>query len=281
MSEGGLAAARAGRLDRDYLPGLGVPSVQPYLDRYADRSAAARAELAWRTVPYGADPAERVHFFPAPRPNAPLVVFVHGGYWQLLDEWSSAYGAPGLVASGAAFAAVGYPLAPRARVRGITESVREAVRALVDDAEGLGVDPRRVVLVGHSVGAQLAGMCLVGPDPVPAAGAVLLSGLYELEPLRHTSVGDEVRLSADEVAECGPARHLHAGLPPLVLARGVHEPAGFDAQQRLAAGRAAALGVPVTELVVPDRNHFDLPLGLGDPDDPVGGAVHALAFATP
>ena len=141
---------------------------------------------------------------------------------------------------------------------------------LFDNATDLGVDARRVVLVGHSVGAQLAAMCLVSQDPVPAAGAVLLSGLYELEPLRSTSVGDEVDLSETEVAECGPARHLHAELPPLVLARGDDEPAGFDFQQRLAAGRATELGVPVTELVVPGRNHFDLPLGLGDADDPVG-----------
>ncbi|MCE6994964.1 hypothetical protein LZG04_09110 [Saccharothrix sp. S26] len=110
MSGAELAAARAGRLDHDYLPGLGVASVQPYLDRYAERSAAARAALTWRALPYGADPAEQVHFFPA---TAPLVVFVHGGCWQLLDEWSSACGAPGLVA---AFAAVGQPLSPHARV---------------------------------------------------------------------------------------------------------------------------------------------------------------------
>ncbi|MEV8435878.1 alpha/beta hydrolase [Actinosynnema sp. NPDC051121] len=272
--------ARAGSLDHDYLPGLGVPSVQPYFDEYADRSAAARAALTWRALPYGADPAEQVHFFPAPGPDAPLVVFVHGGYWRVLDEWSSAYGAPGLVAAGAAFAAVGYPLAPRVSVRQITAAVRTAVRTLFDDAADLGVDPGRVVLVGHSVGAQLAAMCLASPDPVPAVGAVLLSGLYELEPLRSTSVGDEVSLSAADVAECGPARHLHAGLPPLVLARGSDEPAGFDVQQRLAAERATALGVPVTELVVPGRNHFDVVLGLGDADDPVGSAVHALAFGT-
>ncbi|MFE2758047.1 hypothetical protein ACFXGA_39205, partial [Actinosynnema sp. NPDC059335] len=143
MSGPELAGARAGRLDRDYLPGLGVPSVQPYLDRYAERSAAARAALTWRELPYGADPAERVHFFPAPAPDAPLVVFVHGGYWQLLDEWSSAYGAPGLVAAGAAFAAVGYPLSPHARVARITAAVRAAVRKLVEGAPAPGGGPPR------------------------------------------------------------------------------------------------------------------------------------------
>src|SRR5262249_23292723 len=74
---------------------------------------------------------------------------------------------------------------------------------------------------------------------------------------------------------------LHPGLPPLVAARGVDEPAGFADQQRWLVAAGAQLGVPVTDLVIPGRNHFDLPLGLGDPADPLGRAVLALVRPVP
>jgi arylformamidase len=277
------AAAEREVWDRAYLPGRWVPSVQPYLDGYARASADARAVLPWRAVRYGPDPAEMLHFFPATVPDAPLVVFVHGGYWQELTEAESAFAARGVVAAGAAYAAVGYGLAPRVPLGGIVTMVRRAVRWLHRHAAALGVDRRRVVLVGHSAGAQLAGMCLVpgrqpgGLRPADlACGAVLVSGLYELAPLLRTSVGEAIGLTGDEVAEHSVVRHLHAGVPPLVLARGADEPPGFAEQQRWLVAAAVRHGVPVTDLVVPGRNHFDLPLGLGDPTDPLGRALLAL-----
>jgi arylformamidase len=269
--------------DRAYLPGLLVASVQPYLDEYAHRSALARRELDWRALCYGPDPAELVHFFPAPRPEAPLLVFVHGGYWQQLTEADSSFAARQTVAAGAAYAAVGYALAPRVGLDDIVAMVRRAVLWLARNAADLGVDPNRIVLAGHSAGAQLAAMCLVRgwlPDSLRPAdlvcAAVLLSGLYELEPLQHSSIGHAIRLSSAEVAAHSVLRHLHPGLPPLVLARGEDEPSGFADQQRWLAAGATGLGIPVTELVVPGRNHFELPLGLADPADLVGRVVRAL-----
>lgn len=269
--------------DRAYLPGRSVPSVKPFLREYARRSALARRDLTWREVRYGPDPAQRLHFFPAGTPGAPLVVFVHGGYWQELTERDSSFAAREVVAAGAAFAALGYGLAPRVRLAGIVAMVRGAVRWLHSHSADLGIDRSRVVLVGHSAGAQLAGMCLVPdrrPDGPPARGlacaAVLISGLYELEPVRHSSVGAAVGLSMRDAADHSVLRHLHPGMPPLVVARGEDELAGFADQQRWLVSAAARLGVPVTDLVVPGRNHFDLPLGLADPAGPLGRAVLAL-----
>lgn len=266
--------------DRWYLPGRWVPCVQAYLDEYARRSARARRELVWRGVCYGSDPAERLHFFPARRPGSPLVVFVHGGYWQELTEAESSFAALDVVAAGAAYVAVGYGLAPRVGLDEMVAMVRRAVWWVYTHAGDWGVDRQRMVLVGHSAGAQLVGMCLV-PGWLPqgvqprdlACAAVLISGLYELEPVRRSSVGTAIGLSAAQAAANSFVRRLHAGLPPLVVARGEQEPAGFADQQRWLVAGAHRLGVPVTELVVAARNHFDLPLGLGDAGDAVGRAV--------
>jgi arylformamidase len=272
----------AERYDDAYLPGRFVPSVRPFLDEYARRSAWARRELVWRPVCYGPDPGERLHVFPAPAPGAPLVVFVHGGYWQELSELESSFAARDVLAAGAAYAAVGYGLAPRLRLGEIVTQVRRAVLSLCRDASTLNADPERVVLVGHSAGAQLVCMSLVGPLPdhlTPrdlACAVVLISGLYELAPLRRSSIGAAIELTAADVAAYSPVRHLHGGLPPLLLARAADEPAGFGYQQRRLAEAAVRVGVPVTELVVGGHNHFDLPLGLADPTDPLGRAVLEL-----
>ncbi|HET9254545.1 MAG TPA: alpha/beta hydrolase [Pseudonocardiaceae bacterium] len=270
--------------DRQYLPGRLVPSEQPYLDEYTWRSALARRELSWREVRYGSDPSERLHFFPAPEPDSPLVVFVHGGYWQQLTEADSSFAAREIVAAGAAYAALGYGLAPRVGLDDIVAMVRNAVLWLHRNAAGLGVDRKRIILTGHSAGAQLAGMCLVEgwlPEAMRprdlVCAAVLMSGLYELEPVRRSSVGAAIGLSATQAATNSLLRQLHAGLPPLVVARGANEPIGFADQQRWLVSGMLRLDVPVTELVVAARNHFDLPLGMGDPADAVGRALLAKA----
>jgi arylformamidase len=268
--------------DDAYLPGRFVPAVRPFLDEYAWRSARARREFGWRPVCYGSDPGEWLHVFPAPAPGAPLVVFVHGGYWQELTELESSFAARDVLAAGAAFAAVGYGLAPRVRLGEIVAQVRRAVLWLRRNASTVNADAKRVVLVGHSAGAQLVCMSLVGrlPDGLMprdlACAAVLLSGLYELAPLRRSSIGAAIGLTAADVAAYSPVRQLRPGLPPLLLARAADEPAGFGYQQRRLAEAAGRLGVPVTELVVGGRNHFDLPLGLADPADPIGRAVLEL-----
>ena len=259
-------------LDEAYVPGLSV-APEPYLDEYAKRSELARRTLPWRDFAYGPGKAERLHFFPAARKSAPLLVFVHGGYWQELTEFESSFAAPDVVAHGSAFAALGYGLAPAHRLDEITAMVRRGVRWLYDNASVLGIDARRIVLAGHSAGAQLAAMCLSGTR---IHSAILISGLYDLEPLVRTSIGVAIGLSPREAVRNSPVRLLRGGLPPLLVGYGSEETAGFADQQGLLLAAARAVRVSVDALVVPGRHHFDLPLGLADPADPLGERVLAV-----
>lgn len=259
-------------LDEAYVPGISVDP-GPFLRQYAARSALARRDLHWRDFSYGPGESERLHFFPAAEADAPLLVFVHGGYWQELTEAESAFAAADAVRHGCAFAALGYGLAPEHLLDEITAMVRRGVRWLYDNAAELGIDARRIVLAGHSAGAQLVAMSL---DVAPVRAAVLLSGLYDLTPLLRTSVGPAIRLTEDEAARNSPTNALRPGLPPLLTAYGADETAGFGAQQDLLVAAANRAGVPVDTLVVPGRNHFDLPLGLADPADPLGRRVLAV-----
>jgi arylformamidase len=255
--------------DKAYLPGMSV-APEPFVRKYAALSAKARRAMPWHDFAYGPGEFERLHFFPADSPG-PLLIFVHGGYWQELSETDSSFAALDLVPQGVSFAALGYGLAPRYRLGEIVDMVQRGVHWLFRHAVSLDFDPARVVLAGHSAGAQLAAMCL---DSVRAG--VLLSGLYELEPLLHTSIGPAIRLSASEVASHSPVRVLRRGMPPLLVVRGADEPVGFTCQQDLFVTAARETGVDVTAKVIAGRHHFDLPLGLGDPADPLGQLVLGL-----
>jgi arylformamidase len=263
-----------------------------YLREYAVRSAHARAMLPWTEHAYGPAPAERLHFFPAAGPPAgpaaPLHVFVHGGYWQELSKEDSGFAAPDFVRRGAAFAALGYGLAPAHRLDEIVTMVRSGVLWLYNNAAALGVDPARIFLSGSSAGAHLVAMVL-RDDRLPGAlravdvvrGAVLLSGVYDLEPLRDTYIGEAIGLTTAEAVRNSPVHHLGGRLPPLIVARGGNEPQAFADQQDLWVRALSDAGASVADLVVGPRNHFDLPFDLGDPAGPLGRATLALMGLDP
>ncbi|MGH3937917.1 MAG: alpha/beta hydrolase [Pseudonocardiaceae bacterium] len=282
---------RAAR-DRVYTPSSCVAGADVYLREYADRSAQARKLLPWRAIRYGPDNAEMLHFFPVPEPRAtqprmtqrrtPLQIFIHGGYWQERSEAESSFAASDFVSRGSAFAALGYGLAPRHRLDEIVTMVRRGVRWLHRHATALGVDSRQIFLSGSSGGAHLVAMCLLEdwlPEPLlprdVVRGATLLSGVYELEPLGHTYIGEAIGLGVGEASRNSPIRHLRPGLPPLIVARAGVETEAFADQHTNLVSALVQLRAPVVDLIIPGRNHFDLPLGLGDPADALGGAVLA------
>jgi len=252
------------RRDRDYSPSSLAPDAAAVLDRYAEESRRARETLPWKEIAYGEDPMARLDLFPA---DGPLLVYVHGGYWQELDKADSAFMVPGLHAQGVAVAVLGYGLAPRLDLDAIVAMVRAGVRFLTDTAGS-----RPVYLAGSSAGAHLAAMCL----PVTrVAGAILLSGLYDLEPLVGTYINGALGLEEEAARRNSPLR-LPIEPPPSLVARGEREPAGF-AEQHEAWLRAH----PGASLIVRDRDHFDLPLDLGDPSTLLGRKALELMGARP
>jgi arylformamidase len=262
-------------LEREYSPSSVVPSLRLHLDEYAERSAAARnTHRPLTDLHYGPSPAERLDLFPAAGAGAPVVVFLHGGYWQEVTKQESSFAAPDFVAAGVAFAAVDYGLAPGHSLDEMVAMVGTAVAWLHATATRFGIDPRRIHLTGSSAGAHLVAMALVRDDARRIAGATLLSGIYDLDPLRHTYVNDALGLSRAAALRNSPIYHLPERLPPVVIARGGGETGEFIRQH----DTMSALLRPrtdVTEIVCPARNHFDLPHDLGNPDTALGAAVLA------
>jgi arylformamidase len=270
---------RAG-IERDLLPASTVPSLQPYLDLYAHAGAAARAAVPHIRHRYGDHRDEWLWYAASAVARAPLFVFIHGGYWRRLSADDVCLLAEGAHAAGFAFAALNHTLVPHAPLATLVDQARRGVAWLFDRADELGHDPGRVHVGGHSSGAHLAGMVAVS-DTRPA-GWVMVSGVFDIEPVVHTQVNDDARLSLEDARALSPLRLLsRATGAPCVVILAQHDPAEFHRQAHEWTDRWSNLpGNPrAVDIVAGGRNHFDVLLDVVDPSSTAGQAVLAQLVA--
>lgn len=272
------------RIEKEYSPSSCVPSAAPFLAEYAIRSRKAERLLTCqKDLEWGDKPEETLDFFAGASRDAPLLVFIHGGYWQELSKNESLFPAADCAANGIAFGAINYTLAPRASVETIVDQCRRAVSWLHGQADVLGFDRDRLYLSGSSAGAHLAAMMLVkgwqhtaGVTDNAIAGAILLSGIYDLEPLVGTYIAAPLHLTTAGAAGLSPVR-LPLGRPaPAIIAWGENETSEFKRQSKSYASRLEAAGFPVSAFEVAGANHFDIVLGLADRETTLGRATLEL-----
>jgi arylformamidase len=272
---------RAG-LDAQYNLRARHTDAQSYIDGYAARSATARTKLACRLdVAYGPTEPERLDIFPAAQVQAPVQVFIHGGYWQALDCRDFAFIAEGFVPQGAATVVVNYALAPNAGMDEIVRQNRAALAWVWRNAPSFGGDPARIFVSGHSAGGHLtAAMAITDWPAVDAAlprdlvkGGCAISGIYELEPIRLCYLNDKLQMDAAVAAHNSPIRHLPAAAPPVILCVGSEETAEFLRQQQEFAAAWVAQGHALDIVPAPGLQHFSVVEELARPGSPLNRAV--------
>jgi len=252
------------------------------LAHWAEASHAARERspgLVERA--YGDGERERLDVFPATQPGSPVLVYVHGGYWRALDRRSQSFIAPPFVDAGAMVVLPGYALCPAVTIEHIVMQLVRALAWVHRHAVEHGGDASRIVVAGHSAGGHLATMLLacewrqVAPD-LPAdlvKAALSISGLYDLEPLRHAPfLAPHLGLTCASARRLGPA-FLPAPRGTLATVVGGDESEEFHRQSKLIAKRWGSRCV-TDALVVPGRHHMNVLNELAD----ARTATHALAL---
>ena len=263
------------------------PEHAEYFERWATESAAFRAATPGRLdLPYGPTPGQTLDLFPVAEAPYPLVAFVHGGYWQSLDKSDFSYLAPRFLERGIGYASLNYDLAPGARIGEMVDQVRRALVWLQAEADGLGIDPGRIVAAGHSAGGHLVTMAVAtdwaadfGLAAAPVSAVCSISGVYDLEPLSLCYQQPVLQIDAATLEAMSPLRQAPLAPVPLVCAVGAEETDEFLRQQAALAESWRSQGAAVEELVIAAENHFSILDLLLDAQDPLTARVLSLAGA--
>ena len=234
------------------------------------RSEKVRAARKFHAdLRYGSGARERLDFFPAARPGAPVLAFIHGGYWQSNDKEASSFLVEGPLALGFSVALIEYTLAPEADIDRIVAEVGRAVDWLAAHARDYGADPAKLFVSGHSAGGHLTAMML-GKSCV--AGALPISGLFDLEPIRLCYLNEKLRLTGQAAEKNSPLRHLPDRRAPAVVAVGAAE---LPELVRQSTEYAQALGI--APLALAGHDHFSVLEELARPEGALCLALKDLA----
>jgi len=254
------------RLDLQYNNRSRVPDFATYLARYPEASARARAALGGELdLAYGPGPRDTLDLFRprAAKGKAPVLIFIHGGYWQGLDKFHFSYLARSWVREGAAVVALGYPICPAVTMEALVASVRAGVAWVAREADGLGLDRRRIVVTGHSAGGHLTAMTMTGPGP-DLAGAIALSGLYDLEPIRLSYLNKALKMSPETARALSPVHLPRPRSGRLILTVGGAESEEYHRQQDMLAD-----AWDVEARALPGLHHFSIVDTLADAAHPL------------
>jgi arylformamidase len=274
-------------LDRQYDQRAWAPNAIEVINRYSVDSEAVRARLGEpEEHAYGDGRAEILDLFRAPRPKAPFHVFVHGGAWRTLSRRDSAFAAETFVRAGAHFVALDFAPLPLVSLGTMVGQVKAAVAWLYRNAAALDGDPDRIFISGHSSGGHLAGTAITtdwseafGLPYDVVKGAVCVSGIYDLEPLRLSTRNVHLQLDDKEVEDLSPARHYYNIACPVVVAVGERESDELKRQARSFAAGVERHRHPAQLVEGQGLNHLELVNTLASPTGLLGRlALHQMGM---
>jgi arylformamidase len=271
-------------LDAQYNNRARIPEHPQIFERWARDSLAARNALDARLdVPYGDGPNETLDLFvPARAAVAPVLVFIHGGWWRSLDKSDQSFVAPPFVDAGALVVVPNYALCPAVTIEQIALQMVRALAWTYRNASRFGGDASRIAVAGHSAGGHLAAMLLacrwsqVASDlpPTLLARALAISGVFDLEPVRRTPfLKADLRLSPAAVRKLSPAGWPAPAHGHLAAVVGADESEEFRRQNRLIRARWGERVVPVCEEVA-GAHHLGVLDALAEP----ASRLHRIAL---
>lgn len=261
------------QIDAEYDVDRSVPDFSVYARHYIDESRLARHRLRGELdVAYGPTRDETLDIFAATDRHAPVFVFIHGGYWRMLSSKEFSCVALGLKQLEITTVVVNYALTPKVSIDEISRQARAAVAWVLRRIGDHGGDPERVVVGGHSAGGQLTAMCLqtaweedYGLPQDPLRGAVMVSGLFDLRPLRFSCMQPQLQLDDGVIQRNSPLFHLRPTPTPALVTWGDAEPGEFRRQSERYLQGWREVGNRAKAWAQPGANHFTAIYGFEDP----------------
>ena len=247
-------------LEREYTPASCVDNVQIYLDQYASGGAQSRLTIRHEKLKYGQHADEWLWLAPSTettnRRAKRLVAFVHGGFWRRLNADDGTFLTADFQQLGYDFASINYSLCPTEPLKNLIDQTQRAIGFLqtTHDAE-------KITLIGHSAGAHLIAMALCQSNTTKFAKAILVSGIFDLEPIVKTSVNEAIQLSEESARRLSPIHLIsRASNTPLTIIWGENETDEFKRQSRDFASSWAQERThsQVATGEISGRNHFDI-----------------------
>jgi arylformamidase len=261
-------------LDAQYNNRARFPDFEQHFHRWSEWSERTRRKLPGRLdVAFGPTELEKLDLFPAAAPDAPIYVFIHGGYWYSLDKSHYSYVAEGMRPHGIATAVNNFALAPAADMDTIVEHNRRALAWLWNNAASFGGDRDRIYVCGHSAGGHL-GLMLLATDwasyapGLPAnlvRGVCAIGGIFEMEPIRLSYLNKTLRMDAAQARRNCPLHQAYRSAAPLSLVVAVDESDEFHRQSDAMQAHWRSLGYPCELLVPEGLDHFNVVNELADP----------------
>lgn len=260
-------------IERQYNPRTTVPDVNIYTERGEEQSVSARNRHPFESdVRYGQGPLADLDFFPAAKPGSPLAVFIHGGYWRARDKKDYSFVANGLIPSGCAVAVMNYDLCPKVTLPEIVQQIKDGLEWIAAQAEKWGFDPKNIFVFGHSAGAHLIAAVLAqtGQPYQIKSGVIkkayLLSGVYNVEPVLHISVNEEVKLKPDQVHAMSPINFKFDPSVDYEVIVGGAEPRDWIGESKNMAAHLQNQGCKVGLHILDGLNHYSLMFELETPE---------------
>lgn len=283
MGDGGYERLSDAEMTQHFMPRLAVPDHEIWLAEDERLSAKTRASLSHRRDQrYGPGPKQILDIFPAVKPQSPVLIFFHGGYWRGLTKDHYSFIAEPFLAAGFAAVLVEYDLCPGITLPALVEEIRDSVRWIHRESTGFNGDPGRLVMAGNSAGAHLAAMMLAhdwtkdGLTNDFIAGAALVTGIYDLSPIPRIQVSDDVKLTPAEIAAMSPMNLSIQVKAPCLVAVGGAEPELWIEQSRRFHMKLMRDGVTSQLMILPRQHHFSITRGLGEASSLMFRALLAL-----
>ena len=258
-------------LDAAYNNSAAVANSSALMAELRARGDRLRGEMPQHLdLRYGPAPRNRIDYFSASA-RGPVLMFIHGGYWQMRAKEDFSALARGPLAHGIDVAMIGYTLAPDISLSGIEAEIRAAIRWLAAHAGEHGGDASRMYVSGWSAGGHLTASVL---DEPAIRGGLAISGIYDLEPMRWCYINEKLKLDEREAHRLSPLLKMPPTSAPLIVTCGGAELPELRRQSAEFAAARKHAGLPGRFVELEGHNHFTILEELANPQ----GALTKLAL---